>query len=125
MIFVGRIQIKVVAFVGEMLTIEEDDASTVVIMDSRLLPFRPPVGFHRLWNHPEIGDRSKAQAQSQQSASAQERQVAVVKHVPVQITDADPRGARPHKPVQWLFKKCCYREVDFVRQIASERTLSG
>jgi hypothetical protein len=109
MVLVRRVQIHVVASVSQMLAAEEDVARSVVVIERRPLPFRPPGGFHRFRNNRIVHDSTlkngKARGVSYIDATAQERKLAVIEQVGIQVTDPNPcrAGEEVFQPAELVF----------------------
>src|SRR5208337_5322766 len=109
-----------------MLPRKGDDASSVIIRESCLLPVRSPGSFHTRWKYAEIRDGPVAHAHRHQNSSAQKRKPAVIEYVSIKIIDVDSGGTRAHEPVQrFLEERGCRANNHLVGEVSPYRAFSA
>src|SRR5580700_6281870 len=120
MVFVGGIQIHVVAFVCEVFALKGEPAGPVVIINRRLFPGRAPLRFHRFRNYPKISNWAVAVARGLQGAAANKGEFGMVKDVPAEVSNQDSGCSRSHEPIQGLLEKRGHRrKADLMRKVSS------
>src|ERR1700731_4671524 len=105
MVFVGGIQIHVIAFVSEVFALKGESSRPVVIINCGFFPRGTPLRFHGLGEYAKISDWPVAVAWRLQGTSANKREFGVVKDFGTEIADHDSGRSRSHEPIEGLLEE--------------------